>query len=392
LPDASVEREAVQWQYSYDNVNWYNAGLNSTSANFKAPPILNTTYYRRVSSHIEGSLGQRTYWYTSNVITYNIQGKTPMPPVSNYPLSICGSSGTTNLSVAAGTLGLTTDTSYPINKTYNWWVPYAGWAVSNDGSNPFSTYNAGSSFITRNANVVLTIPNNTTPGTYAINVSGNSDCGQKSPDATIYVTVASGTPAGAVSRIEAQLNSPYYECVYQYDIYTNIVPGVTSYTAEGTEGSTAVGIVQARYNQVYFPIGMQASAGHRVKIITANSCGETSTLSQPFYNEYGYSGCRLAQPSPVKASALDAIPAKSEAMENEAAYPNPAKTELILSAKGQEAEATLYDTRGAVQRVVHMRAVQNSVVNVLDLAPGLYHLRITTKDKVLLEKRIVIQH
>jgi len=79
--DIDQEKEAVQWQLSYDNSNWSDIN-GATQKDYQPDACYRTTYYRRRSTHLEhrccGLPSHREDWYDSNIVTI-----TPYQPVAD---------------------------------------------------------------------------------------------------------------------------------------------------------------------------------------------------------------------------------------------------------------------------------------------------------------------
>ncbi|QKG55057.1 T9SS type A sorting domain-containing protein [Hymenobacter sp. BRD67] len=357
---AGEELEQVQWQYSYDQSNWSDIS-GATSASYQPGALARTTYYRRMSTHIEGSLGHRAYWYTSETVTISVQGKSPVPVASAYKVSSCGNTGQT-LQLA---VDQNNDNTYT-NTSYNWWVPYAGWTV-----NGYSTVNNGGSYVTTNQTVTISIPPGVAVGTYYISTSGNGSCGNKSADAVITITVTQDLP-GTPSGITFQKNYNGDDCNWYYDATCAIVPGATSYHASVDGGYEADGQIIASGGYVTFPLNVYGGYNATTTITASNPCGTGPAGSSTQY---------LDQANPQCGYSYAVV------------YPNPSSAGVKLNNGGLGGVATFYDAQGVVRKVITLHEKQGETdVNVLDLPDGTYHIRITSDGKVRFNKQLVIQH
>nr|GEW10105.1 hypothetical protein [Tanacetum cinerariifolium] len=327
------------------------------------------TYYRRVSTHLEGRIypfnPERTQWYISNIVVINPQAQTPTPVSATY--TSCTGSG--NVVVAINpSIGAT---------SYNWWVPYAGWGVSTDGQNPYSTYNNQGSFITPSTRVYISIPANASPGTYNIAVSANGPCGPKTPDAiiTIYI-IAGSNPTAAPAN--AGLRRTGSGCNTLYDITMPAVANATTYYAVingfgGAQGTLSNGNVLFNYGFPVYSYSYQVS-GTITAYGSCNSLSTTFTFNVPSGGRT-CSGGRSADPSTSLTT-----------------YPNPATEEVIMETDGSEGVASFYDAKGTLRKTVKIKseAVRTNV-NVRDLPAGIYHLRLVLGDERVLQKQVVIE-
>jgi len=350
------EREQVQWQFSWDNSNWYDIS-GATQRNYAPGPVQQTTYYRRVSTHIEGSFGHRAYWYTSATVTISVMGKVPTPVVSSYAFANCGNAGQT-LQIAVN--------SDVANKSLNWWVPYSGWTV-----NGYSTVNNNSSYVTTNTEVSIAIPAGTPIGTYNIAVSSNGDCGVKSADAIITVTVNQDPPT-TPSNIYFQQNYNTTQCYWYYDVICSIVPGATSYRATDNYGHAADGQIIASGGYVTFPLNIYGGQPVTVSITATNACGMEQASSTTY---------------------LDQADPQCDYQYNIVLYPNPSSAGVKLNNGGLAGQATFYDAQGVVRKTITLHEKQGETdVNILDLPNGTYHVRIMSNGKVRFDKQLLVQH
>lgn len=366
-----AEHEWAQWQYSYTNNwdDWHNIDGNATSRNFQPWACYSKVYYRRVSSHILYSFptNHREEWYISNVVTI-IPRSIPPTPVQST-VTACTQATAVTLAVNPVAPAV----------SYNWWVPYAGWGVSNDGLSPFSTYNQNASFVTTRTSVVITLPpGGVAPGTYRIAVSTNGACGGQTADANINVVI-SGTGAAA-APVSAQFvkASTSTLCAPIYNLKIPAVAGATSYSASDNYGHIATGIVQTitGIQSVLFALNLEGPLyGVTATASATGPCG-TGFYTTPLTN--------LAGPSPKCDVMLRSTPLSL--------YPNPTSDKVTIVAGGQEAKAVFYDAMGVARKTVKLQpGVSDTEVSVQDLPAGIYHVQLLVSGQAPFDKQLIIQ-
>ncbi len=359
------EHEWVQWQVSFDNNNWNNIS-NATQASYAPGAISRTTYFRRVSSHINHHWygDSREYWYTSNTVTITSRPPVPTPVSASY-----GTCGGGQVAVALN--------ATPSAASYNWWVPYAGWGVSTDGSNVFSTYNTNSSFVTASRSVYISVPAGVAPGTYTMYFSANGNCGPKTADGTLSIVVTNGTNPTLADAYWYLASNDY--CQPTYNLSTSAVAGATNYWVVLSDGNSADGFDNG-YGTIIFSLqerGPQYNIS--ATIYATGACGPAST-SVPTTNLAG-------RPADC-GTQLEQTSARSEPE----FYPNPASSEMRVQGGAQGSQLQFYDTRGKLLKTVLLPAEAASHhVNLTDLPAGLYHVRISRGGRVLTSKQLVVR-
>jgi hypothetical protein len=354
------EREGVDWQYSYDRVNWTSTGYSNTR-NFQPPACTRLTYYRRHSRHYE-HCGSYFWdcsgiedWYDSNIVTITPGAATPAPTQAAY--TICGASSFT-IAVAAAA-----------NATsYNWYSSDPAWDINGQGRSVANI--SGTS-------VRLTSPAGVPNGTYEIRVSANSTCAPKSPDAIINVTVTSGSPPAAPTGARWVRASPN-ACIAVFNLSMAVVPGATSYRATSNAGGSVIGVVSADGTTVTFNLGETGPASGLTATVTAyGSCGASSYTTAP---------TNLAGP-PAKCGQM------RQQQTVDALYPNPATDQVVIATEGQAAEVTFFDATGTPRKISRLRAeAEQTAINVLELPAGVYHVRIMVAGQSPINKQLIIQH
>jgi len=354
------EYEWVQWQYSFDQTNWTDIS-GATQDDYQPGPLTRTTYYRRASTHLVSRWWggkSREHWYTSETVTVSVGGKPPVASASTYNLSSCGNTG----QIIRVAVDQNYDNTYT-NKSYNWRTLYPGWTV-----NGYSTVTSGGYYATNNDYVDVFVPGGTAPGTYYLLVSGNGACGTES--ASTYITFnLTQDPIGAPTSVRFEQNANTSKCTWWYDATCPIVPGATSYSANGVSGQ-----IFPSAGFVYFPLNYLGGSDVTISITTANSCGPGQTFTTTEYLYQADYNCDDNNNYIVM-------------------YPNPTSEGVKFNNGGLVGQATFYDAQGIVRKVVTLREKQvETDVNVLDLPNGTYHVRVTTKGKTRFSKQLVVQH
>ncbi|UOQ73463.1 trypsin-like serine protease [Hymenobacter cellulosilyticus] len=346
------EKEWAQWQYSYDNVNFYNIDGNATGKDFQPWDCYATTYYRRVSTHrIYNTFSSpRQYWYTSNVVTITPSSPPPTPTQSTY--YVCGG-GTFNISFTPGAAATSS----------NWSLPNLGWTV-NGGQGVIyqSSYNVGST-----TTVTISVPANVTPGAYEIHTSSNGPCGS-SGYRSITVVVGQAANSTVTGNQTVFFNSSQrYTVSGNNSNYNWTVPYGWSIT--GGQGSSSITVRTPDY-ETYDP----------VEVTFNDACGNPSS-AMLYVDNLPRTPCRYCEP--IRAAGDD----------KQGIYPNPAVDEVTIASEGQEAEATFYDARGKARKVVQLHADASlNKVSVRDLPDGLYHVRVVGNGMKTVDRQLVIQH
>ena len=359
------EHEWAQWQLSYNNSNWYDIN-NATQASYAPGAIFGTTYYRRVSSHINHHWygDSREYWYTSNVVTVTSRPPTPTPANASY-----GTCGPGQVAVAANPA--------PSATSYNWWVPYAGWGVSTDGNNVYSTYNNGSSFVTPSTAVYISVPAGVAPGTYPIYFSANGNCGPKTADGTLSIVVSNGTNPTLPTADWYSVSSDY--CRPAYNLIMPATAGVSNYRVVLSDGNAANGFDTGN-GTVIFELNEPGPQYNISGTISAASTCGTVTASVSASNLAGRpSDCGL-EPETMSAQAGPAF------------YPNPATSEVTVESSAQASQLQFYDAQGTLRKQVALPAgAARHQVNLTGLPAGLYHVRVKENGRPARTKMLVVQ-
>jgi hypothetical protein len=370
------ENEEVIWQYSYDNSNWSNVDDYSRytySSSFQPPICTRTTYYRRISSHLEKSWwsgNSQEWWYDSNVV--RITPTAPMPTAVQPNVRSCGGAVTVSANTNPATL------------SYNWWLPYAGWTVSDGVQAPFSTYNNNGSFITnRSSNIIIYPPSNAAPGNYEIYFSANGGCGEKSADGRLTVTIDYGATAAPVTGY-FNLASGSTRCFQRYNLYTSPVAGATSYEATLSTGARATGRTDPNTGEIIFFTLTGPLYGVSAEIVAISPCGR----SAPYYvpaQDLNY----LRAP---KGSAERPVPCDEEPVMMKA-YPNPATNSLTLQAENDSSKGYLYNNEGKLVRTISLdKANVSKKLDTSEVPSGLYNLIIESPNHERHTEHIVIEH
>lgn len=367
--------EIFQWQYSYTNNwnDWHDINGNATNQYFQPWACYATTYYRRVSNYYRENMWGQLYHgeiYISNTVTITPQSIPPTPVQSS--VTACTQATAVALSVNAVAPAV----------SYNWWVPYAGWGVSNDGLNPFSTFNQNTSFVTTRTNVVITLPaGGVAPGTYPIAVSTTGACGGQTADAIINIVVSSTgaapTPTGA-TFVKASGSTL---CAPVYNLKTPTVTGATSYTAYDVYGHNVTGtIVQNTTGvgqSVLFALNQEGPAYNYTATITATGPCGTGFYTTPIIN--------LAGPA-SKCGLMRSASASTDL------FPNPASDKVTIVTDGQEGKVVFYDAMGVARKTVKLQAgTSQSEISVQDLLGGLYHVQVLIPGQVPFDKQLIVQ-
>lgn len=361
------EAEAVQWQYSYTNngQDWQDiSGANTR--NYQPGPCTRTTYYRRSSTHLLQSFWRSfngaggyfvDHWYDSNVVTITPGADRSVPVQAIY--NTCGN-GNTTIAVQPAANAV----------SYNWLVPYAGWSISNDGTNLFSTYYSNRIFTTLNTRVVITIPNGVAPGDYSILFSVNGSCGPQSPDGTLTIRVSAGSsPVGQIgdyTRVRLGTGDATVT-----NLAISPVANATSYSAQVNGSYSIPGSLSG--SQIVFATELPCSFFGQVTVTARSSCNSVSkvfTVKTPY--------CVNNLTSSTTSLSL---------------YPNPATEQVVIGSVEQEATAFFYDAQGILRKQVTLRGQDKQTsINTQDLPAGLYHVSIKTSSAVLLIKQLLVQH
>ena len=367
-----MENEWAKWQYSYDNHNWTDAGGADFGTDYSPPPCTRTTYYRRVSTHIvkHWFYGNQTkYWYTSNIV--KITPTAPIPTLAQNNVTSCGGSITVGASTNSAIV------------SYNWWVPYAGWVIS-DGSQPsFSTFNNNTSFVTsNNTNIVITPPSNVAPGNYQIAVSANGRCGEQSTDALVNVTVNfTGTNAplnGYFSLIDGSSS-----CNPRYNLRTQPVEGAISYEAMLSNGAWASGRHDLNTGEIVFFDIVGPQYGISAQIFANGACGRSAPYDVPVdYLAGGSSQYPCDGQFPVEQLSNE---------QQSEVYPNPAASSFTIKARSDASVGYLYNSQGKILRIISLDK-SGKVVDISGLPNGLYNLIIESPTRKRYKQHVVIEH
>ncbi|RZJ94625.1 MAG: T9SS type A sorting domain-containing protein [Hymenobacter sp.] len=358
-----TEFEWVQWQSRTDYSDWADIS-GATSASYSPGIINQTTYYRRVSSHIRYRFptNYREEWYKSNIVTIRIPSAAPVA-VQNY--IACGSS---SIDVAVRQAADAT--------SYNWFCADPTVKINGQSTSYYNQYTSTTTV------VKITLTGASQGASYPIYVSSVGLCGARSSISTVNVTVDCTVPAPPnVSFIPSPSGST---CQPRYDVRIGRVIGATSYqaTLHGTslyEGYTMT--IAANPNAYYVDIPFNI-AGPSVGIYASVTATTSQGTSAPFSNSPqslagGNCGYIMAAPADLDA----------------ALYPNPATDQVTVAGESQETQAAFYDSRGVCRKVVSLPG-QNvqGVVDLHELPNGLYHVRISAKGKLLKSSQLSIKH
>ncbi|RZK34222.1 MAG: T9SS type A sorting domain-containing protein [Hymenobacter sp.] len=367
----SEEYEHADWQYSYDNINWQQV-TGGVSASYQPRACTRTTYYRRHSTHLVRSWwngNNQEDWYMSNVVKITVTA--PMPTTSQSNVKSCGGSVT----VSANT--------NPAISSYNWWVPYAGWTISDGTQAPFSTFNNNGSFVTsRSTGIVIYPPSNVAPGNYPIYFSANGDCGDKSADAQLTVTIDySGTSAPTTGYFTLAAGST--SCNPRYNLRTSPVSGATSYEATLSTGAWAQGQLNPVTGEItFFNI---AGPQHNIsaQIFAIGPCGK----SAPF--DVWPQELSLRQQDLASVQPCEDYPVEDYIK----AYPNPATETLTIQAKSDASVGYLYNSQGKILRTIPLnKSNVSKAVDTSNLPNGLYNLIIESPTHERHMEHIVVKH
>ncbi|MGI4865990.1 MAG: T9SS type A sorting domain-containing protein [Janthinobacterium lividum] len=369
------ENEEVIWQYSYDNSNWSNVDNYNNykySSSFQPPACTRTTYYRRLSSHLERNWwtgNSQEGWYDSNVV--RITPTAPVPTTNQSNVKSCGGSVT----VSANThLGIS---------SYNWWVPYAGWTISDGTQAPFSTfYNNGSFITSRNAGIVIYPPSNAAPGNYVISFSANGECGDKSADAQLTVTIDySGTSAPTNGYFTLAGGST--SCAPRYNLRTSPVSGATSYEATLSTGAWAQGQLNPNTGEISFFIIPGRQYNISAQIFAVGPCGRSVAYDVPAQD------LNLRQQDAESLRPCDETPVE----EYIKAYPNPTNESLTIKAQNDGSVGYLYNSQGTAIRTIQLdKSSVSKAVDTSNLPNGLYNLVIESPNHERHVEHIFIEH
>lgn len=369
--------EEVIWQNSYDGVNWTDITASSTmTPSYQPPACTRTTYYRRVSTHFASDwwdwlYGERRWnWYTSNVVT--ITPIAPIPTTAQPSVKSCGS---------AVTVSANANTAIA---SYNWWVPYAGWTISDGSQAPFSTFNSNSSFVTsRNTNIVIYPVSNVAPGDYEISFSANGGCGGQSPDGHLTVTV-DYTPTRAPINGYFVLNEGSNPCFQRYHLRTSPVAGATSYEAILSTGQSATGHFDQSSGEIQFFSITGPVYGISAQIFARGACGLSTAYDVPVQD--------LDYLRPAKGAARIPTPCK-DAIAYSKAYPNPAADFITIQAQSDASIGYLYNNQGKLLRTITLdKGNVNKVLDTSKLPDGLYNLIIESPTHERYLEHIAIEH
>lgn len=369
--DPYKENETVDWQYSYSNRwdDWNDISGNSHGRNFQPWACYTTTYYRRKSIHTSVNMWGQTYheeWYISNTVTITPRSTPATPVQPTY--TACTQANA--LSVAVN--------NEPSAVSYNWWVPYAGWGVSNDGLSPFSTYNTNGSFVTTSKNVVITLPSGgVAPGTYPISVSTNGACGPQSSDAIINIII-SGSGAGPAPSSASYVKASSPICAPKYNLKMPLVVGATSYFASDTNGASAVGTV------------VQNATGGQSVIFAFNEDGPVyGVIATVSATGTCGTGVYITPPADLAGPASKCVVQRSGST---TIYPNPASNKVTIVTGGQKGVVIFYDAIGAPRKSINLLGgASETEVSIDELPAGIYHVRISIADESPVEKQLIVQ-
>ena len=375
------EGEQVDWQYSYDNSNWTNMQGHSTvfgaypsvEASMRPEICKRTTYYRRVSSHLVSDWWwgtKRVHWYDSNVITITPMG--PIPTTSQPHVTSCG-----------GSVSVSTNADLAI-ATYNWWVPYAGWTITDGVQPPFSTFNSNSSFVTSHStNIQITPAPSATPGDYVISFSTNGRCGPQSADGHLTVTVDySATPAPTGGYFS--LTPLSTACMQRYNLHTSPVAGAISYLAVLNDGSSEQGHTDSHTGEIVFFNLLGPLYNVSAQIFAIGPCGSSLPYDVPVqdldYLRQKDSAGKIPLPCDEVVGQIES-------------YPNPADNSLKLQAKSANSVGYLYNSQGKnLQTIPLEKANETKELDTSALPNGLYNLIIEGPNHERRMEHIVIKH
>lgn len=361
------------WQISYTNNWWDWQDVKWGYVSYTPEACLQTTYYRRKLMSVKTDMWGDVYHDEvgiSNTVTITPQSIPPVPVQS-----------TVTACTQATAVALAVNPVAPA-VSYNWWVPYAGWGVSNDGLNPFSTYNQNGSFVTTRTNVVITLPpGGVAPGTYPIAISTNGACGGQTADAIINIVISSTAAAPTPTSATFVKASTSTQCAPVYNLKTPVVAGATSYTASDAYGSNVIGtIVQNTTGvgqSVLFELNQEGPAYDYTATITATGPCGTGFFTTPATN--------LAGPSP-KCGLMRSASVSTDL------YPNPASDKVTIVTDGKEGKVVFYDAMGVARKTVTLLAgASQSDISVQDLSGGLYHVQVIIPGQAPFNKQLIVQ-
>lgn len=206
------EIEMAQWQYRTNYSDWVDInGANNASY---SPGVINeTTYFRRVSTHLRYRFptNYREEWYKSNIVTIRIPASAPV--AFQNPYIACG---TSSIDVAVRQASDAT--------SYAWFCADPNVKINGQSTSYYNQYNSTSIV------VKVTLPSGTAQGaSYPIYVSAIGPCGARSSISTVNVTVNCTVSAPpSVSFISSVSGTT---CQPRYDVRVGRSLGATSYAA-----------------------------------------------------------------------------------------------------------------------------------------------------------------
>lgn len=364
---SGTEYEWVQWQYSINQYNWVDIS-GATGASYSPGAINQTTYYRRISTHYRDYWigGSRDVWYTSNTVAIRIPAATPV--AAQYSYIACG---TSPIEVAIRPAADAT--------SYNWFSSDPNVKINGQSTSYYGQYTSTGTL------VKVTLPANASQGaSYSINVSAIGVCGARSSISTFYIKVDCTVRAPAnVSFIPSSDGST--TCQPRYDVRVGASLGATSYTAtlrgNSIYNSTSMTITaSSSAYYVDFPFRIAGpTPGIYVSVTATSSQGTSAAFSSSPQDLAGGNCGYIVAPD----ESVDAL-----------LYPNPATDQVTLRGSDQEARAAFYDSQGVCRKVVALPGGQDTqtVVSLRELPAGLYHIRISAKDKALKRTQLIIEH
>jgi hypothetical protein len=359
------EDSRIKWEVSVDNGVNYRTVYAAQGAETYDPPANIFPSYRTIYGKVlfvaslqynEGFPFKSWKTRRNTLFTVNVIGE---QPVAVAPVFVtCGASIGVAVQRQASQL------------SYNWQVPYAGWTVSNDGTNPVAT-SSSTPFTTTQSNVIITPPSNAAPGDYVMSVSAMGSCGSQSASGTFIVRIdQSPTPNPDSGSFYA---SRYDGCrpVYGYVMTVPQGTGPYQYLAVSSTGESATGQAQSN-GSVTFPLEIYGASNYAsISIYITGPCGR----SQPYNGPLEY----LSGPDPSCGGG----PATSDVVGT--AYPNPATESLTIPAGAEN--ATLFDKQGSIIK----HTDKAGKLDVQSLPEGLYNLQMMQNGK-LINQRIQVKH
>jgi len=353
------EHEWAQWQYSYNNINFYDINGNDEGRDFQPWPCYGTTYYRRVSSHrYYGGIGsRRRHWYTSNVVTITPTSPPPTPTQSIY-YACSNVENTFTIDFTPGAAATSTC----------WSLPSASWRVNGgQGVNGQNCHNVGDV-----RSVTITVPAGTAPGTYEIHISSNGPCGEAGYR-SIPVVVGSSPSPDVISGPAETLRGL---------TYTYSLTGSSSGSNYNWDVPVGWNIISGQGTRLLTARAPTFEAQGNMSVTYTNPCGGSSNANLFVITIVRPQPCILCEEPVLQGLKED----KSQAI-----YPNPAIDEITLALGGKEAQATFYDAQGETRKVVQLNAkLSLNKISVRDLPAGLYYVRIVSEGEPIMEKQLLI--